>query len=85
MREALRPLISLWIDTLDRSFLAGSQNEGDPCATFLKVENQVRWISLGEESLLALQFNHSSAKSGACQECCEVEWANILHLWKQVW
>src|SRR6185312_10131389 len=54
-------------------FLASRRNDRDLCATFLNVEDRIRRISLGKESLLWFQFNHSSSNPGAGQETFKVE------------
>jgi len=40
----------------DRGFFAVFRNDGDFCATFLKIENRVGGISLQKEGMLWLQF-----------------------------
>src|SRR5450631_4141709 len=53
----------------DGGLLTAFGNDGEPCPALLQVEDEVGGISLGKESLAALQLNYFPTKARAGQEC----------------
>src|SRR5664279_4086180 len=53
----------------DGGLLTAFGNDGEPCPALLQVKDRVGGISLGKESLTALQLNYFASKARAGQEC----------------
>jgi len=57
----------------DSCFLSGLRDDRDLGATFLKIEDGIRRISLRKEGLSRRQLNDSSPQSGLPQKCFGIE------------